>query len=98
MPDIPSRKIRDCCIAAQNGDINAMKMILEMFHYDEMANDIQAGRPISKRIKRVVDALTAGCGDPHWEEVQSDGSLVNLVWSDPLPHGKRPPDRYFDDD
>ena len=75
-------------IAASDGDHNAAKALLRLYNFDEFARDIKPGKPYSRRVQKVIDALTGAVGT-EWEK--------DLL-CDPPPRGSKPPPAELFDD
>lgn len=64
------------------GDAGAAKALLRLYGFGEIAREIKTGKPYPTRVRNAVNALTAGT-DSHWEIVEPDGSITNLLQHDP---------------
>lgn len=81
MAKTPTRTIRDLRIAAMEGDPAAMRALLRRDGFVELAREVRRDRPIPPRVKRMVDALTAGT-NTEWEFVNEDGQIENDLQDD----------------
>ena len=60
----PKRDLRSMRQAAMAGDHSAAGALLRLYGFDEIAAEIKRNLPFSPRVRRAVDALTAGTGAP----------------------------------
>jgi hypothetical protein len=63
------RTMHDLRVAAMGGDYGAAKKLLRLHkRHAHMAAEIRTGKPIPPRVRRMLDAQTAGTGT-EWEAV-----------------------------
>jgi hypothetical protein len=99
----PKRDLRSMRQAAMAGDHSAAGALLRLYGFDEIAAEIKRKRNLrfSPRVRRAVDALTAGTGAPgtigEWEFVEADGTITNDVQFPPSPRRARTRTAVFDD-
>jgi hypothetical protein len=55
--------LRNLRQAAMAGNHSAAKALLKLHGRDQLAAEIKRGFPFSPRVRRMVDALTAGTGE-----------------------------------
>jgi hypothetical protein len=81
------KELRSLRIAARDGDYIAARALLRLYGHDELAAEIKIKRPMSKRARIAVDALTCAIGT-EWEEFLLDDPppdrkpLSRLVFKD----------------
>jgi predicted LPLAT superfamily acyltransferase len=75
------RTVRDLRIAAMAGDVHACRALLRRHGEAGLAKEVRAGRPHSRRVRRMLDALTAGT-NTEWEHVEADGTITNDLHED----------------
>jgi hypothetical protein len=86
MSYIASPELRECLIAARDGDNDAAKSLLKLYGYRQIAKEIRSGKPWSSKVRRAVRCLTAGVGS-EWEITHLDGSIENDLMQPPPPPG-----------
>jgi hypothetical protein len=79
--------MHDLRVAAMNGDHSAARTLLRLNGHKSLAVEIKRGRPLSPRVRRMLDALTAGT-NTEWEFVLPDGTISNDLHRPPPPRGK----------
>ena len=79
----PKRDLRPMMRAARDGDHSAAKALL-----NQIAAEIKPGKPYSNRVRKAVDAITAGI-DTEWEDL--------ITVEPPLRRSKAPRVDLFDD-
>ena len=73
---------------AMAGNHSAARALLRLYNHKQEAAEVKAGFPFNPRVRRMVDALTAGTsreGEPlsEWEVVNSKGEIENEALRDP---------------
>ena len=84
----PKRDLRPMMRAARDGDHSAAKALLKLYGFDQIAAEIKPGKPYSNRVRKAVDAITAGI-DTEWEDL--------ITVEPPLRRSKAPRVDLFDD-
>jgi hypothetical protein len=84
-----ARTLRDLRLAAMDGNAAAARALLRRSGRGELAAEIQRGKPFPPRVRKIIDALTAGTGTRDqlnkWEYREADGTIVNLLQNDDAP-------------
>jgi hypothetical protein len=94
------RDLRSMRQAAMAGDYSAARALLKLYGFYELAAQVKRGVPFSRRVRRMVDAMTAGTGEGDepgpWEHRNERGEIESIINRDPPPRPARP--RVFDED
>jgi hypothetical protein len=91
------RDLRAMRLAAMAGDANAARALLKLYGFREVAAEIKSGLPFSNRVRRAVDALTAGT-NTKWEVYNEvTGEFENDLQFDPPPRRARARAPTFED-
>jgi hypothetical protein len=95
-----NRELRKLRQAAQSGNHSAARALLKLYGFYELAAQVKRGVPFSRRVAKMVGALTAGTGEGDepgpWEHVNERGEIECIINRDPPPRPARP--RVFDED
>ena len=83
-----AKELRDLRIAARDGNREAGRALLRLYGHDELAAEIKNRRPMSKRVRIAIEALTCAVGT-EWE---------GLLLHNPPPDRKPLSRLVFDDD
>jgi hypothetical protein len=85
------RTLRDLRIAARDGDVAAVRALLQAYGKTELAEEVRRGKPLSPRCQRMVRCLVAGTGTHDtlgpWEFMDENGAIVNDAQNGPPPPG-----------
>jgi hypothetical protein len=77
------RTLRDLKLAAMDGDVAAARALLRHDGKHDLAAQIRKGKPFPPRVKKMLDACTAGTGTrdqlSHWEFINARGEIENLL-------------------
>lgn len=106
--EMPTAKnLRALRQSAMAGDCVAAKALLRLYHHNNIAGEIKHGRPWSNRVRKTVNLLTAGTGEPgtigEWEfvnergDVNERGEIESDLLHDPPPSRKAAREPIIDD-
>jgi hypothetical protein len=83
----PNKELRDLCIEAKAGDVDACRQVLKVWGHQGVAKEIVKGK-LSKRAQTYVNLIIAGT-DSHWEIANADGTYENLLMDEPPKPGEK---------
>jgi hypothetical protein len=82
------KELRDCFIAARDGNAAAARQVLRLYGYPGLAKQIRNGKEWPKNPRRYIDMIVAAVGTD-WEEPQPDGTYFSTVFLAPPKPGEK---------
>jgi hypothetical protein len=83
-----NKELRDCFIAARDGNAAAARQVLRLYGYPGLAKQIINGKDWPKNPRRYLDLIVCAVGT-EWEEPQADGTFFYTVLPAPPKPGEK---------